>query len=226
MNREGLPQSLTNGKPTQVLIVEDDIEVARLIHENLSNDPRLECLPIAQDVVEARRSLSNLKPDVILLDLRLGQEFALGFIQEIRFTLSPEASVLIYTSDQRSQVIFQALRNGANGYIFKPASGSEIVEFILAASRGESPMSPEVSRLIVAQFHEQGKAEGLVENLSPRERQILSLLSEGLTYIRIADETDIAVATVRTHLNRIYKKLHVNSRGEASNILHKSQQEQ
>jgi DNA-binding NarL/FixJ family response regulator len=207
-----------NKLPLTITVVEDEPETANMIVDHLSDIEGFKCGKACVDIAQARTTIRRIKPDILLLDLKLGKEHAVSFIREVHFQLSPETSIVVYTTDHQPRIVFQALLNGAQGYLFKPVSGEELELAIRAAARGESPMSKQVAMLMVQYFNEKGKEQKLIKKLSPKENIILERLSRGLTYDQIADDTNITVATVRTHINRMYKKLHVNSRGEAVHL--------
>src|SRR5690606_10597620 len=110
--------------------------------------------------------------------------------------------------------IFDALKAGASGYLLKRAPAEEIIAAIVQVHAGGSPMSPQIARQVVGYFHRQPPRSDL-EALSEREREVLHLLAEGSMYKEIAHQLSISVDTVRTHVRKIYDKMHVHSRTEA-----------
>ena len=212
-----------NAEDWTVLVVEDQAETAGLVVEILEQHERVRALKPCETLDDARSGVQRESPDLILLDLNLGDQSALPFIREIRHDLSTESMVVVFTVDHRPETVFQALKNGANGYLFKPMDPDELDVALEMARNGESPMSPQVASMVIRYFNAEGESLERIEQLSPRENEILALLSTGMSYVQIGDQCQISISTVRTHLNRIYRKLHVNSRGEASSLYLRSQ---
>ena len=121
------------------------------------------------------------------------------------------------TSFEDTDSVFNALKAGAMGYLTKTTQPSKILDAIVEVYHGGSPMSSHIARKVVASFHNEPKINSELQKLSEREKEILSLLSEGLRYKEIADKLFLSTETVRTHIRNIYEKLQVNSRTEALN---------
>src|SRR5208283_1030252 len=111
--------------------------------------------------------------------------------------------------------IFNSLLAGASGYLLKRTPQAEILEAIADVHRGNSPMTGHIARKVVQYFNQRGSADGEVEKLSNREREVLSHLARGSAYKEIASVLSMSIDTVRAHIKGIYGKLHVHSRGEA-----------
>ncbi len=125
---------------------------------------------------------------------------------------------MIYTSFNDTDLIFEALKAGASGYITKTTEPSKLMEAIIDIHNGGSPMSSEIARKVVSSFQQKEiKINQEIEKLSEREKEILNRLSEGLRYKEIADNLFLSTETIRTHIRNIYRKLQVNSRTEAIN---------
>jgi DNA-binding NarL/FixJ family response regulator len=143
--------------------------------------------------------------------------------------VSPATQVVMLTVSEEKERIFQALRNGATGYLLKKASPDELIESVHAVHQGGSPMSPAIARQVLQFFHlnsppgasvpkEDDAASANLDNahaLTPREQEILEGLVDGLSYKMIAARFFISTDTVKNHIQGIYKKLHVHSKGEA-----------
>lgn len=127
----------------------------------------------------------------------------------------PRLQVLVFTQFDHNELVFEALKAGAAGYLLKQTPPAQLLEAIRAVHAGGSMMTPSVARKIF-QYFQQLPGEGAhAPTLSPRETEVLHLARKGLTYQRIADQLHIDFNTVRTHFRNIYLKLEVNSRGEA-----------
>jgi DNA-binding NarL/FixJ family response regulator len=118
----------------------------------------------------------------------------------------------VYEDDVR---IYQALQAGACGYLLKRTDPERIIEAVREAHEGGVPMTPEIARKVIGQFRAQAETASAVENLTPRETEVLELVMHGLTNKEIADRMSVTVAAVKFHLQHIYEKLHVHSRTEA-----------
>ena len=132
--------------------------------------------------------------------------------------------VMLTTYDE-TDLIFDALRAGASGYLLKRAAPDELPRAINEVRSGGSPMSMEIARRVVSHFHQIRQPSREEEKLSKRETEILELLCEGLANKEIADRLDISVETVRVHLKHVYEKLHVRSRTEAAMKFRDSKEE-
>ena len=129
--------------------------------------------------------------------------------------LRPSLTILMLTVYEESDQIFDSLRAGAGGYLLKRSAEKELLEAIAQVHQGGSPMSSLVARKVVQFFNRLGKAAPELQRLSPREKEILELLSHGAAYKEIGDRLALSIHTVRMHIRGIYGKLQVHSRGEA-----------
>ena len=127
----------------------------------------------------------------------------------------PETQVLMVTVHNDNDRIFQALAAGASGYMLKRGTPSELRQAIREVLRGGAPMSGEIARKVIETFRKPASGDAKLVQLSPREQNILELVSQGFANKEIADRLSISYDTVRTHLKRIYEKLHVRCRAEA-----------
>jgi len=152
--------------------------------------------------------------DVVLMDIALPGMTGIECVQRLKLKW-PEANVLILTVYEETDKIFAALRAGASGYLLKRSAPEELLEAIADLHQGGAPMSSSVARRVVKFFGQKSQPQAEAAGLSSREREILDLLVEGRANKEIADRLDISVHTVRMFIRRIYKKMHVHSRGEA-----------
>jgi len=127
----------------------------------------------------------------------------------------PKTQILMLTSYENSDLIFESLRAGASGYLMKNTEPDEIIHAIEQVHAGGSPMSMQIARKVVGHFQEIKTPSSEFEQLTPREKEILSLLAKGFMYKEIADQLKISLHTVRGHLHLVYEKIHVQSRSEA-----------
>lgn len=163
---------------------------------------------------EALRELAE-PVDVLLLDIRLpgetGSRAARRFIDSF-----PGLAIVMLTLYDEDEQIFEALCNGASGYLLKKTPPARILEAAREAMDGGAPMSPEIARKVVTLFRRfPGPAPAPAGDLTPQEVRFLSLLSRGYSYQAAADELDVSINTVRNYVRSIYEKLRVHSRSEA-----------
>jgi DNA-binding NarL/FixJ family response regulator len=156
----------------------------------------------------------ELKPDVILMDIDMPGTNGIDAAAIVK-AVSPQTQVIMLTVFDNEDKIFNAIRNGASGYLLKHTPPSEIIDSIFDVNKGGSPMTANVARKVLQYFQSQPKAHKEDYNLSARELQIVKGLVSGYSYKAIAAELYISIDTVRSHIRRIYEKLHVNSKTEA-----------
>jgi DNA-binding NarL/FixJ family response regulator len=129
--------------------------------------------------------------------------------------LLPGLQILMLTRYEQGDTIFNSLRAGANGYVLKSAPTAELVQAIQQVHSGGSPMTMQIARKVVEYFRQCDQSAPGLENLTPRESEVLKLLAQGFRYQEIADTLGNSISTVRAHVHAIYRKLHVHSRGRA-----------
>jgi DNA-binding NarL/FixJ family response regulator len=127
----------------------------------------------------------------------------------------PRLQVLMLTTYEDSDLIFESLRAGASGYLIKNTPPAELVQAIEQVHAGGAPMSMQIARKVVSFFQQSRRHASEIEGLTKREQEILALLAKGYLYKEIADQLGITLSTVRAHLHAVYEKLHVQSRTEA-----------
>jgi NarL family two-component system response regulator LiaR len=166
---------------------------------------------------EALIEIPQIKPDAVLMDINLPEMSGVNCVGMLKAQF-PEMLFLMCTSYEDTDKIFSSLQAGASGYILKTEGPAKIMQALGEMLNGGSPMSSSIARKVVASFNRIEKESGLVKSLTEREKGILDLLSKGKMNKEVADELQISVATVRTHIQNIYEKLHVNTRVEAVNV--------
>jgi DNA-binding NarL/FixJ family response regulator len=200
---------------TRVLIA-DDQPIARAgFRSVLSSAPRIEVVGEAADGEEAVELARRLRPDVVLMDIRMPRLDGIEATRQL-----PGAKVLILTTFGLDEYIVEALRAGASGFLLKDAPVDELVGAIRAVAAGEAQLSPTVTRRLLDQVARRLPApvtvgdDGLAE-LTPREREVLQLMAGGLTNAEIATALFVAEPTVKTHVSSVLSKLGLRSRIQA-----------
>jgi len=201
--------------PITVSIVEDDRDTRDSLATLLGSAPALRCLGTYATGEKALAGIAAGKPDVALLDINLPGMSGIECVAKLKAKL-PALHVLMLTTYEDSNLIFDSLRAGASGYLLKNMPPDELVAAVAEVQAGGPPMSMQIARKVVQHFHRTQQADAAVETLSPREYEVLALLAKGALYKEIADQLGITLGTVRTHQRRIYEKLHVQSRTEAA----------
>jgi len=198
----------------KVAIVEDSRGTRESLAELLGRAPTLRCVGAHANGEEALRDIPVEQPDVVLMDINLPGMSGIECVSRIRERL-PKTQVLMLTTYEEADLIFDSLRNGASGYLLKNMPPSELVQAVEQVHSGGAPMSMQIARKVVNHFRQIKQPTSEVEKLTKREHEILSLLAKGYLYKEIADQLGIALSTVRAHLHTIYEKLHVQSRTQA-----------
>ncbi len=208
--------------PISVAILEDEAHVRKMFEAAVQSDPGLALAFSAQTVQEAKSLALNKSAQVYLVDLGLPDADGREFIRWIAAN-QPGALCMVVTVFGDDEHIVSSFAAGAVGYLLKDAPASEIAQHIAQLVAGGSPISPSVARRMLQHFnpgHNSNRmplepAISVSNPLSAREHEVLRLIEKGLTYDEIAQALDITWHTVTGYLRRVYRKLEVNSRGEA-----------
>jgi DNA-binding NarL/FixJ family response regulator len=198
-----------------VSIVEDDRETRASLAELLGSTEALRCLSTYPTGEKALAGILAEAPEVALVDINLPGMSGIECVAKLKAKL-PGLHVLMLTTYEDSDLIFNSLRAGASGYLLKNMPPEELIGAVEQVRAGGAPMSMQVARKVVQHFHRAPPSDSDVDKLSPREHEVLALLARGCLYKEIADQLGITLGTVRTHQRRIYEKLHVQSRTEAA----------
>ena len=197
-----------------VVVVEDDCGLREQLVEILRTAPDIKCVAAFASGEEALKKIPALRPDVVLMDIRLPGMSGIQCVTELK-RLDATPQIIMVTIYEDSDRIFKALKAGASGYLVKSSPPSQLLDAVRDAFAGGAPMSSHIARKVVQHFHLLGPAPLEAENLSPREHQVLDLLASGFIYKEIGDQLDIGVETVRTYVKNICQKMHVRNRVEA-----------
>jgi len=199
-----------------VSIVEDNPGTRNNLVTLLKSEPKLRLLNAYASGEEAVRGIvPGKQPDVVVVDIKLPGMSGIECVIKLKASM-PNLRVLILTTYQESDLIFNCLRAGANGYLLKEMPAEELIQAIQQVHSGGAPMSMQIARKVVAYFHELKGPQPDTAKLTQREQEILALLARGYLYKEIADKLGISLNTMKSHQQIIYEKLHVQSRTEAT----------
>lgn len=198
----------------KLLIYEDNAQLREGLTMLIDGSEGFSVLAAFRNCSNVVHEVKTYRPDVILMDIDMPGVNGLEGLKQIR-EIDGEVKVLMLTVFDDHQNIFQALQSGANGYILKKTPPARLLEYIQEASTGGAPMTASVAAQVLKMFSQMNLPADKDYNLSDREKQVLQLLVNGYSYKMIAAEMFIAMDTVRSHIKKIYEKLHVNSKSEA-----------
>jgi len=193
-----------------VSLVEDEAHVAAMLAALLANSEGLRLASQHPTAEEALARLPEIKPRVVLVDLKLPGVGGIECIRRLK-RLLPEVLCLVITQFDNSDLLFDALQAGADGYLLKRASDAEIVEAIRDVVEGGGAMSPSICRKVLEHFRKQAPSAEAQSALTDREMAVLELARRGKRAKEIAVAAGLSYETVRTHFRNIYRKLHVHS---------------
>jgi len=205
--------------PIRVLLVDDHQLFREGLAIILNNQPDFQVIAEAGDGLEAQIKARKLKPDLILMDVIMPGCDGLEATQRIKQEM-PETIIVMLTVREEDDDLFQAIRNGAQGYLLKNIRSKDMLEMLRTAARGEAAITPVLgSRMLeefrrISQLASQEPQE--IDSLTQRELEILSLVTAGDTNHEIAAKLQVSIHTVKTHMRRILAKLHQERRYEAA----------
>lgn len=200
---------------TKIAIVEDNKVIRESLMEFIHADPEFRCVCACATAEEALKIIPKHEPEIVLMDIQLPNMSGIDCLAQLKQML-PSIHIIMVTVYEDTERIFKALRMGACGYLLKRCTPEELLTAIREVRQGGAPMSREIARKVIFSFQEPVKAAAEVEDLSPRELEILELLAGGFPNKAIADRLGLTDGTVRWHLRHVYHKLHVRSRTEAA----------
>jgi len=202
----------------RVLICDDQIMVCEGLRTILINaDAGIEVVGMARDGAEALDRVPEVEPDVVLMDLKMPVMNGVQATQHIREAY-PEVHVLVLTTYDDDEWVFDAIRAGAQGYLLKDADQEDLVKAIIEIAAGRTPVDPAIAGKLFDQVahHAPDRDTTLTDKLSPRERELLSLLAKGYTNTEIAARLFLSEGTVRNYLSSVFNKLGVSDRTQAA----------
>jgi DNA-binding NarL/FixJ family response regulator len=206
-----------NAMKIKIAIVEDEKTYSNMLKKIIDYQDDLECVAQFFNGKAAIENLQNCSPEVVLMDVQLQDMLGTEVVKKMK-PLLPDSKFIMCTTYEDEEVIFEALKNGASGYLLKDESLQKIIQSIKDSLQGSSPMSNSIAQKVFQFFQKIGIENKELESLSDRELEILKLLSKGFLYKEIADQKCISIDTVKKHVGSIYRKLHVANKIEAVNI--------
>ncbi|GGW45333.1 response regulator [Arenibacter certesii] len=198
----------------KVLLYEDNPQFREGLTMLIDGSTGFSVLASYKNCDHVKEEVEKWKPDVILLDINMPGTDGLEGLKKIR-QFNTVAKILMLTVFDDNKNVFEAIRNGADGYLLKKTPPAKLLEYIQDATEGGAPMTSSIAAQVLKMFQETHQVKYQEYNLSERENQVLHLLVEGYSYKMIGNELFIAIDTVRSHIKKIYEKLHVNSKSEA-----------
>jgi DNA-binding NarL/FixJ family response regulator len=200
---------------TRVLIADDDDLMRAGLVELLSGEPEIEIVGEAATGRQAVERARRLRPDVVLMDVRMPDLDGIQATRELT-RAAPDTRVVILTTFEQDDYVFGALRAGASGFLLKRTRPEELIAAVRSVAAGDSLLSPSVTRLVIDRMAQQPLPElanqAKLNELTPREREVLELVARGLSNREIATELFVEESTVRTHVKRIQMKLQLRDR--------------
>jgi NarL family two-component system response regulator LiaR len=196
----------------RVMIADDHAVVRQGLRFLLEQQPDIEIVGESKDGAQTLALATQLLPDILLLDLLMPKMDGLTVLREIK-RLTPSVQVIILTSYYEDEQIFGAIKAGALSYLLKDVSPEDLIKAVYAAARGEAILHPQVAARVLREMKHQRAS---LEDLTPREREVLTLIAHGRSNPDIADELSIGEGTVKTHVSNMLSKLHLADRTQAA----------
>ncbi|NEC91036.1 response regulator transcription factor [Streptomyces sp. SID12501] len=213
------PRAFTEQNPIRVFLLDDHEVVRRGLADLLDSEPDISVIGNAGTVDQALARGPALRPDVAVLDVRLPDGDGISVCRELRSQM-PELACLMLTSFDDEEALLDAIMAGASGYVLKQIKGSDLVSAVRTVASGQSMLDPETTarlmRSLRAEPAQTPAVPSELESLSPRERDILALIGDGLTNREIGTKLYLSEKTVKNHISRLLAKLGVQRRVQAA----------
>ncbi|MGW6907098.1 response regulator [Streptomyces sp. NPDC054940] len=210
----------------RVLIADDQQMVRQGFSVLLNTKPDIDVIGQAVDGLDAVAQVAELVPDVVLMDIRMPE---LGGIEATRriTTATPHIKVLVLTTFDLDEYVYEALRAGASGFLLKDASADQLAEAVRIVAAGDALLAPGITRRLITEFSRLDKRpraplKDRVGDLTERETEVLALIAQGLSNAEIAERLVVAEQTVKTHVGRILVKLGLRDRTQAAVFAYES----
>jgi DNA-binding NarL/FixJ family response regulator len=198
-----MPQELK-----KIVIIEDYDILRQSLVEIINAENEYEVIGEFENYETALKEIKQLMPDIVITDITLPGISGIEGIKRLK-QINNKIAIIVFSVHENSKIVFEALCNGAIGYITKNADKEKIVEALNTVVIGGAPMSTNIARMVVESMHNK-----ILHELTIRENEVLSLLSKGRTYASIAEELYVSVNTIKTHVKNIYEKLQIKNKDE------------
>jgi DNA-binding NarL/FixJ family response regulator len=198
----------------KILIYEDNPQLREGLSMLINGSDGFEVLAAYKNCNDVVAEVEAWKPDVILMDIDMPGVNGIEGLKLIR-KINADVKILMLTVFDDNKNVFESLKAGANGYVLKKTPPAKLLEYINEAASGGAPMTSSIASQVLKMFAEVKDPVHADYHLSEREKQVLQFLVNGYSYKMIAAEMFIAIDTVRSHIKKVYEKLHVNSKSEA-----------
>ena len=199
----------------RIFVYDDNTGRQEALRLLIGNADDMEFVGAKENCAAVEEDMLYAEPDVVLMDIDMPGANGIEGLKRIR-KCTPQVFIIMQTVFEDEDKIFDAIHNGAHGYFLKKTHPEKLIDGIRDVMEGGAPMTPSVARKVLEVFQQQSSGKGAaVFDLSPREIEILSMLTKGMSYKMIADAGGISFHTVNSHLKKIYEKLHVHSATEA-----------
>jgi DNA-binding NarL/FixJ family response regulator len=207
-----------------VVVADDQALVRGGFKMILETQPDIDVVAEAQDGVDAVEQVEAHRPDVVLMDVRMPRLDGVAATRRI-LAKHPETRVLVLTTFDEDQIVYEAFRAGASGFLLKTVPPTRLADAVRTIAAGEELLAPTVTRRLIETFLSTSRPAATsygLENLTDRERQVLELIGRGLSNSEIANRFVISEATVKTHVNRVFSKLQLRDRVQAVVLTYES----
>lgn len=199
----------------KIVLFEDNDALREVLFQLINDSEGLECVGAFSDAENVLENLRHTEASFVIMDIDLPGMNGIDSTRIVKANF-PEMPVLILTIFEDDAKIFNAICAGANGYLLKNSTPTQIIQSIREMVQGGAPMSPMVARKVLESYKvNNGAKRNIIYDLSQREREILELVTKGMSYKMISDTCNISIDTVKFHAKNIYEKLQVHSKSEA-----------
>lgn len=208
------PSGFSAASPLRIALVEDKRDVRESWVRLIRSFPDFACVCECASGEEAIKTIPQAKPGVVLMDIFLPRMSGIECTARLK-TVLPKTPIVILTASDDDEMVFLALEAGADGYLLKRTKPADLRAALLDVLTGGAPMTSEIARRVVESFRQKSRGRDDSISLTAREEETLLFLTKGYSNKEIADKLSLSIETVRSHLKRIYEKMHVRSRAEA-----------
>lgn len=200
--------------PITISIVEDLNEVRESLENLVKESGDFLLLSTYSNAEQGQKKIPKEQPQIVIMDINLPGISGIDCIRRIK-NVCPNTQFMMYTIFEDDDKVFEALEAGASGYLLKKTPKEKIMEALLELYEGGSPMSTQIARKVIKSFQQKNQFSSESNLLTPKQKEVLELLSKGFLYKEISEKLKISLNTVKQHIHKTYLKLHVCNRTEA-----------